>query len=939
MSFNPTRGSGSDSSSDSEDDAPLASLVPPRRPGSALSSNSNNSNSRSGPQHKPLIDISTLVSKPPVKPGKAMPQNDGFTQGATLLAGLSQNKSTKGREANPLSAVVSRSPPTRFISPPSSPKRHSRQLSEPSFAPRFIPASPSPQPPNELVPPHREDFLKPPSPAPSAPQSSGTSLLLQAEMKADDQLSVVSTTPSSKRDALNERLNRAVKKQTLGTNELNPISTESTPPIISSSIPATHLYDPRPLIPGQSIPTLSAPPTISTTTTTTSTTTTTYTPTSALATPPNITNKLHVPLDVSRTSSGSSAILSSPATSTTSSSAPTATTRRIAPATIIPASQTPELDLADVLGGGVMLIKRTDDESDAEMETRSTTSEEASSRNNTSDEVSSSEESDHYGSDEVAVVGKSKDVLTQGKSKKSRQRSSSPPPIAPIPIKQRLPPPAFSVTSRPQKQGSIPPLSVTVSDSRTTNAAQYISSPNGLRTSMYEGTNTSMNHHLSPTTTEAKIPRKRSSTLVPSSNAAATFGVVSETNSNVVRTTAEIRAAFQSGAINPAPQSNRHSGGFYVESRKQTQGPVALSSAGSSSGSPVAENQQQQQGRQRSSTMLPLMTPSPNNPSASFSPLVNNPPLPTNIATGNLQGVKPFSGAMVYRRDSPATSASSTTGDSARTGIITPRDGSEIGSNLGLTEKNGRNTRSEAQESTSRNAGNRIPGKREKEKEKSSGRDREDRGGVDGLGLSGATATATASATARARNSVALSNSTNKPSGSSTNLMVIPAASNGGRTTGVGMRPNARVGYAETQSVLSVAGGKRRSVSFEDELAPAHEREMRLKAKAKAKALGSVIGGGSELSSAENEGNSRSARTRIRGVDGEAGTGSSGASDSEARRKERRRSEAKAAIEVSIMYIYRLCLVHQQHCFVHLLIFPVFSPAWQSHQWSRTHYG
>ncbi|KAF9039662.1 hypothetical protein BDZ89DRAFT_372645 [Hymenopellis radicata] len=85
---------------DSDDDAPLARLVPPRRPGSAMSNNSNRSN-RSNPP-KPLIDINSLVGQPPkFSTAAASSSNAGFTPGSTLLSGK----------------IVSKSPPAKFVSP------------------------------------------------------------------------------------------------------------------------------------------------------------------------------------------------------------------------------------------------------------------------------------------------------------------------------------------------------------------------------------------------------------------------------------------------------------------------------------------------------------------------------------------------------------------------------------------------------------------------------------------------------------------------------------------------------------------------------------------------------------------------------------------------------------------------------------------------------
>jgi serine/arginine repetitive matrix protein 2 len=81
----------SSDSEEEEEDAPLATLVPPRRPGSALSSGSgsslpgssrNRSNSNIPlARGKPLIDISEILSAK-----SSLVEEKGFTQGKTLLA-------------------------------------------------------------------------------------------------------------------------------------------------------------------------------------------------------------------------------------------------------------------------------------------------------------------------------------------------------------------------------------------------------------------------------------------------------------------------------------------------------------------------------------------------------------------------------------------------------------------------------------------------------------------------------------------------------------------------------------------------------------------------------------------------------------------------------------------------------------------------------------
>ena len=128
----------SDSEDDSEDDAPLATLLGPRRPGSAMSSYSSvhalstgNVTTRStrsgtlGPA-KPLIDINELTGSKRSFTA-AEKSTAGFTQGPTLLSGtrLSMSPSSLSTEkSSDLNLPLTRkSPPMKFVSPPSSPPK------------------------------------------------------------------------------------------------------------------------------------------------------------------------------------------------------------------------------------------------------------------------------------------------------------------------------------------------------------------------------------------------------------------------------------------------------------------------------------------------------------------------------------------------------------------------------------------------------------------------------------------------------------------------------------------------------------------------------------------------------------------------------------------------------------------------------------------------
>ncbi|TFK70078.1 hypothetical protein BDN72DRAFT_896768 [Pluteus cervinus] len=463
-------------SSDSEDDAPLASLVPPRRPGSSMASH-NGSNtslgarSASGGQQKPLIDINELV-KGPTKP---LLKEDGFTTGATLLA--TRHPTTA---EPPLPPVVSREPPTKFISPPSSPTRHSRDLSNSTILPPLPPppsASPNPSSSSsDTWRPYPQSMVS----APAVPHSA-----VSGDWR-----------PEYKRDMLSERLNRVVKQGASPSPNLAP----SSPPTKEVSPIASPI---------------------------------------ALPPPPLAT----------RTSSGST------------SSTPSATTsgghRRIVP-TIIPQSTSPEPfadDLANLLGAGVRLIKRTED-------------------SETEDE--SSEESD----DEESTDGDEEDRPTPGQ-------------IAPIPIKRRTPPPAFSVTSRPKPKPPQPQQmttafsTATASSTSTSSASQSIAPP------------------------KADTTRKRSSTLIPTATSSSLFG-------GPPSWTTHTSSSSKPNSPLPSARDSLYSSGL-----------------GSSPGGDRAKPSPIAVPRQRSSTMVPLMAVSPVSPSPSMFP-------PT----------KPFA----VRRNSPASS-------------------------------------------------------------------------------------------------------------------------------------------------------------------------------------------------------------------------------------------------------------------------------------------
>lgn len=107
--------SGSDSDSDN---APLAALVPPRRPGSALSQVSNTSSRTRGPAvrgvTKPLIDINEISNKSP-SAGPQRVDDDGFTKGGLLASRLSPSEGPGSSVETPMSGRLAPNPSSGSI--------------------------------------------------------------------------------------------------------------------------------------------------------------------------------------------------------------------------------------------------------------------------------------------------------------------------------------------------------------------------------------------------------------------------------------------------------------------------------------------------------------------------------------------------------------------------------------------------------------------------------------------------------------------------------------------------------------------------------------------------------------------------------------------------------------------------------------------------------
>ncbi|PPQ99569.1 hypothetical protein CVT24_005357 [Panaeolus cyanescens] len=368
----PTTKQTPDSGSDSDDDAPLATLVAPRRPGSAMSSYSTRSTgniSRAGHPPKPLIDINELTN-PKRALTAAEKSNEGFTSGQTLLSQHKKESFTGSplvqsptamtppsqnppeMDAQPLTRTV---PPHKFISPPSSPPKELKQyVSDQSLADTSIATSISSVPVRD-----------------SSPEA-------------------------SKRAPLTDRLSRAVKLTA------------------SPSVPSPNLNASTASAPEQA----TRPP---------------ETSKSATAPLPPSTSQSRLP-GHRRLSSGMKAF-STPAV------------EKVDPSP-------PDEDLVQLLGtAGIKFISRTGDSSSESSDTESEPEKQPDTAPNTKDR------------------------------------------IAPIPIKQRSPPPAFSVTSRPsfpkRDQASVASFQTATSDTKSTST----SPPTSFTT-----------------------PRQRSSTLIPSSS-------------------------------------------------------------------------------------------------------------------------------------------------------------------------------------------------------------------------------------------------------------------------------------------------------------------------------------------------------------------------------------------------------------------------------------
>jgi serine/arginine repetitive matrix protein 2 len=530
------------SDSDSEDDAPLATLLGPRRPGSAMSSYSNlhsrstgnvttrsiTSNHRT--PNKPLIDINELTRAP--QRSYTSPNTTGFTEGPTLL---SQSPVLHASRA------LSASPPPMVESPVSTPPWQTNDA----------------EPLTRTVPPL--NFISPPaSPAkdmfsniPDIEKSSGGGgRVLSGEpndLKRD-------TSPEARRDPITDRLTRAVKKNlqpapspgassssvVTGQNgarrsasrELNPSSGDASD--ASRAPPRKNMESARAAEVQQQAQTRFRPP------------------------------RSHMPF-------------------------PT-------PSKSVDEHSPLDEELAQLLGTAVQFISRTGN-TPPPLPTQG------------SSESSESESDEDEDEDEDGFEKIEKETVER---------------IAPIPIKQRSPPPSFSVTSRP-------PLTRREGNANADSNSNSTTSPPRSEASSASGL--------------GGYTRPRSSTLIAtssSSSSSKTFGYVTGESISAPPGSSQHKSAGSMGNLINFPNDNS-------QTSTSDQRPSVLKST--------------VHVRQRSLTMVtgvPLSAQMP----LSKKPISAVPNKPFN---------KPFNGG---RRNSPASS----TGDSSSgRAPITPRDGSDIG--------------------------------------------------------------------------------------------------------------------------------------------------------------------------------------------------------------------------------------------------------------------
>ncbi|KAF4604607.1 hypothetical protein EYR40_003381 [Pleurotus pulmonarius] len=235
-----TARSDTDSDSDSDsDNAPLASLVPPRRPGSAMSSASGSRTNLSRPhtpvsRPAPLIDIKSLTTKKPdasFTAPKAKANDEAFTVGPTLISSRSSTSPNLRKERD------GASPPASFILPPLELDDHSsRFVSSPtsmiSSASAVTASTSSTSKPNtgrsdtassERLFPRRMESRESNASRPDSGNESVTSRLAKSDTNTSP------TILERRREGLSDRLTKVVQ-QTAPTPSISVPFKASTPP-------------------------------------------------------------------------------------------------------------------------------------------------------------------------------------------------------------------------------------------------------------------------------------------------------------------------------------------------------------------------------------------------------------------------------------------------------------------------------------------------------------------------------------------------------------------------------------------------------------------------------------------------------------------------------------------------------------------------------------
>lgn len=447
-----------DSDSDSDDDAPLATLVAPRRPGSALSSYSSTNGSHSnlnssaalGAQSKnnsqsvygrvgnipnvptrfaskPLVDINQIISRGPIaeafspKDQEKKANDDAFTGGPTLLSNGDKKSSSDSRKLLPNAGTRQRSL-SIFSQDGNSLLEDSRTTSSQDLV-----ESPLSSPHlSSTVPPR---FKSPPA----TPVKELEAFFTQPQVKKQ-----TVDAQDVKRDALKDRLTKVVGKKVGSGSSGSSIGSAKEQ---SNTLPTGSSYPKAPSELGHSNEAEQSHISVG--------------PLPELGNDSPGLGQFSFERSSRRVSfeekepawsadfglrMGQQQTIIKESADRSLTPQPVDTRHRRIPSDVGSAISTstvrpspPDEDLASMLGASIRLISRTGDSSEEDEEEE--------------------EESESESSDEEAWKTK---TGTQTVRKQSVEpKVNQPTPIAPIPIKQRAPPTAFAVTSRPPLPRSV----------------------------------------------------------------------------------------------------------------------------------------------------------------------------------------------------------------------------------------------------------------------------------------------------------------------------------------------------------------------------------------------------------------------------------------------------------------------------------------------------